>query len=144
MEACGIRKMLSKAFTGPYPSKGQKQSSVLCSPFLSFEPSTRALSGRAILPKRPSSSLFFSAPPPLFLPGPQPKFQQQLGPHVFGLLLSVSVRAGRYLYGTNEGMYSEEIPKRFSNHRRQLRDSIIQWSVSKRSLLINTELNVFV
>jgi hypothetical protein len=43
-----------------------------------------------------------------------------------------------------EGMYSGETPKRFSKHRRQLRDSIVQWSVYKRSLLINTELNVFV
>ena len=41
-------------------------------------------------------------------------------------------------------MYSGETPKRFSKHRRQLRDSIVQWSVYKRSLLINTELNVFV
>jgi hypothetical protein len=36
-------------------------------------------------------------------------------------------------------MYSGETPKRFSKHRRQLRDSIVQWSVYKRSLLINTE-----
>jgi hypothetical protein len=42
------------------------------------------------------------------------------------------------------GMYSGETPKRFSKHMRQLRDSIVQWSVYKRSLLINTELNVFV
>jgi hypothetical protein len=41
-------------------------------------------------------------------------------------------------------MYSGEIPKRFSKHKRQLRDSIIQWSVYKYSLLINTELNAFV
>jgi hypothetical protein len=43
-----------------------------------------------------------------------------------------------------KGMYSGETPKRFSKHKRQLRDFIVQWSVSKRSLLINTELNVFV
>ena len=43
-----------------------------------------------------------------------------------------------------KGMYSGETPKQFSKHRRQLRDSIVQWSVYKRSLLINTELNVFV
>jgi hypothetical protein len=41
-------------------------------------------------------------------------------------------------------MYSGETPKRFSKHKRQLRDSIIQWSVYKYSLLINTELNAFV
>jgi hypothetical protein len=44
----------------------------------------------------------------------------------------------------SKGMYSGETPKRFSKHRRQLRDSIVQWSLYKRSLLINTELNVFV
>jgi hypothetical protein len=44
----------------------------------------------------------------------------------------------------SQGMYSGETPKRFSKHRRQLRDSIVQWSVYKRSLLINTELNIFV
>jgi hypothetical protein len=43
-----------------------------------------------------------------------------------------------------KGMYSGETPKRFYKHRRQLKDSIVQWSVYKRSLLINTELNVFV
>jgi hypothetical protein len=43
-----------------------------------------------------------------------------------------------------KGMYSGETPKRFSKHKRQLRDSIIQWSVYKCSLLINTELNAFV
>jgi hypothetical protein len=37
-----------------------------------------------------------------------------------------------------KGMYSGETPKRFSKHRRQLRDSIVQWNVYKRSLLINT------
>jgi hypothetical protein len=41
-------------------------------------------------------------------------------------------------------MYSGETPKQFSKHKRQLRDSIVQWSVYKRNLLINTELNVFV
>jgi hypothetical protein len=51
-------------------------------------------------------------------------------------------------------MYSGETPKQFSKHKRQLRDSIVQWSVYKRGLLINTEfkrgllinteLNVFV
>jgi hypothetical protein len=44
----------------------------------------------------------------------------------------------------SKGMYSGETPKQFSKHMRQLRDSIVQWSVYKRSLLINTELNVFV
>jgi hypothetical protein len=41
-------------------------------------------------------------------------------------------------------MYSGETLKRFSKHKRQLRDSIIQWSVYKYCLLINTELNAFV
>jgi hypothetical protein len=41
-------------------------------------------------------------------------------------------------------MYSGETLKRFSKHKRQLRDSIIQCSVYKYSLLINTELNAFV
>jgi hypothetical protein len=41
-------------------------------------------------------------------------------------------------------MYSGEAPKRSSKHIRQLRDYIIQWSVYKYSLLINTEVNVFV
>jgi hypothetical protein len=41
-------------------------------------------------------------------------------------------------------MYSEETSKWFSKYKRQLRDSIIQWSVYKYSLLINTELNAFV
>jgi hypothetical protein len=41
-------------------------------------------------------------------------------------------------------MYSGETPKRFSKHKRQLRDFVIQWSVYKYSMLINTELNAFV
>jgi hypothetical protein len=45
---------------------------------------------------------------------------------------------------SSKDMYSGETPKRFSKHRRQLRDFIVQWSVYKHSLLINTELNVFV
>jgi hypothetical protein len=51
---------------------------------------------------------------------------------------------GKFCFYTYQGMYSGETSKRFSKHRRQLRDSIVQWSVYKRSLLINRELNVFV
>jgi hypothetical protein len=40
-------------------------------------------------------------------------------------------------------MYSGETSKRFSKQKRQLRDSIIQCSVYKYSLLTNTELNTF-
>jgi hypothetical protein len=41
-------------------------------------------------------------------------------------------------------MYSGEAPKQSSKHMRQLRDYIIQWSVYKYSLLINTEVNMSV
>jgi hypothetical protein len=43
-----------------------------------------------------------------------------------------------------KSMYSGETSKRFSKHKRQLRDSIVQWSVYKCSMLINIELNAFV
>jgi hypothetical protein len=63
----------------------------------------------------------------------------------YGPILSPSSSGiGAVPESTRKGMYSGETPKRFSKHRRQLRDSIVQWSVYKRSLLINTELNVFV
>jgi hypothetical protein len=60
--------------------------------------------------------------------------------HLTILILS---QAGRSTEEARD-VYSGETPKRFSKHRRQLRDSIVQWSIYKRSLLINTELNVFV
>jgi hypothetical protein len=41
-------------------------------------------------------------------------------------------------------MYNGETPKWFSKHKTQLRDSIIQYSVYKFSLLINTQVNTFI
>jgi hypothetical protein len=71
-------------------------------------------------------------------PAPGNTIRARASMHICPVIFSVSIRYVLY------GMYSGETPKQFSKHKRQLRDSIMQWSVYKYSLLINTELNAFV